>query len=536
MPVASLSRVELLAPEGELGVLLGLLTETAEFHPSKREGLVQDTGLLLIGSRAHSVAYDAGELLQKSAAPSTDGRPVVCDFKAQSLAQLVSGLGESLNDLRDKLAQSQEGPERHELLNRVRGIREAATTVFNDLQRIRVYPGLRRSAVLEGYVPTKSLEAFTKMARKYLIAAEPVDKRRPNDPYVPTLLVNSRLATLFESLTLEQGVPKYNEIDPTPIVAFVFPLFFGIMFGDLGHGLLLVGFGWFLAKRTKYANWGQLIIVFGASASIIGLARGLFFGIGFSSPLSGIIPLPNALKGGFQITYVPFLLETAIIVGSFHLATAYLIAFLNQVRSRNYADAFLGHLPTLVLYSSLVPLALAVAGNGLMVSNLFHSTKNTPVLAEFYGLDVPVSVTAMVSLPLVIASLSVLVIGHPVRAYLSTHNLRKTLLALGSGLLESVTRPFEFFVNTISYIRLGVLFIICSISTGLATSAISLGLPGILLAAFLNLLVMGMEGFIVYVQDLRLQIYEWFTKFYSGLGEPFRPLVSGGDYSRISWV
>ena len=59
------------------------------------------------------------------------------------------------------------------------------------------------------------------------------------------------------------------------------------------------------------------------------------------------------------------------------------------------------------------------------------------------------------------------------------------------------------------------------------------GVLGGLLAIFLNIVVMAMEGLIVYIQDMRLQLYEWLSKFYIGTGTPFSPIKSGGHFSRI---
>lgn len=107
---------------------------------------------------------------------------------------------------------------------------------------------------------------------------------------------------------------------------------------------------------------------------------------------------------------------------------------------------------------------------------------------------------------------------------------------LGAGLLEAVVKPFEFFMNTVSYVRLGVLLVTTTLLGSLVAGVLSYGLLGIIAAVFLNLAVISLEGIIVYVQDMRLQLYEWFTPFYAGTGTRFIPLVSHGDHFKVSWV
>ena len=209
---------------------------------------------------------------------------------------------------------------------------------------------------------------------------------------------------------------------------------------------------------------------------------------------------------------------------------------MNQERAGNYLDAFLDRLPTVVLYSFLIPLGFAVAGTGLNLGVLFTSTAPTPVFNDLLGLDIPVAETARVSLPVVAATLFILIAGEPIRDYLSTHRWKSAVRGLGAGLFEAVAKPFEFFMNTISYIRLGVLLITTTLLGSLVADVLSSGVVGAVVAVFLNIAVISLEGVIVYIQDMRLQLYEWLSRFYAGTGTPFVPLISGGDHFRASWT
>jgi V/A-type H+-transporting ATPase subunit I len=535
LAIARLSRVTLETSRGELGLVLAKIIRFGTFHPSRREGMVQDIGMLVLASRAQAVSSKAGELLGKEAIKGPGSRELET-FEAHTIGDLVNSLEEYVDIIEKNLSLFTDDEDRKGAENVLLAVQEASAMVFEDLQRILVYPPRDGSLRLEGFIPSSSVKSFRTEMGRFLHSIEPVKSQSRDDPYVPSLLVNPRIISIFEDLTLQRGLPRYGQVDPTPILAFVFPLFFGIMFSDVGHGIALFALGLFLIYRTAYRNWGELILVLGSSTTVFGFIRGSFFGITFVSPLARLIHLPPALAAGFTLSSIPLLLEVSIVVGTFHLGSGYAIAFLNQERSGNYLDAFLNRLPTVVLYASMIPLGFAVVGTGLNLGVLLTSMAPTPVFDDLLGVRIPVSATARFSLPVVAATLFFLVIGHPIREYQSTRNLRRAADAAVSGLADALAKPFEFFINTISYIRLGVLLITTTLLGSLVAGLMSEGIVGVLAAAFVNVAVIGLEGVIVYIQDMRLQLYEWFSQFYSGNGTPFAGLISGGGRFRVRWT
>jgi V/A-type H+/Na+-transporting ATPase subunit I len=183
----------------------------------------------------------------------------------------------------------------------------------------------------------------------------------------------------------------------------------------------------------------------------------------------------------------------------------------------------------------MVPFGFAVVGTGLNFGILFTSGAPTPVFDDLLGIRVPISVTATITLPVIAATLVFLVLGHPVGEYAATHRFKPALRAFGAGLIDAVAKPFEFFVNTLSYVRLGVLLVTTTLLGSLVAGAISYGAVGVLIAAFLNVAVISLEGVIVYIQDMRLQLYEWLSQFFVGGGTPFVPLISSGVHFSINW-
>jgi len=535
LAVARLVRVTLEAPRADVGRLLAKVIGFTEFHPSRKEGMVQDIGLLLLASKAHEVYAQASDLLGEGLFKTAAREMQVEKFEAHDVEELVRQLEEYLEIIEKNLSLFTETDDRWGVTQVLLAIQEASLMVFNDLQRIFVYPSDGTTIKFEGFVAAHSLEAFKESMGSYVMAIEQVKTQAKDAAYIPTLLVNPRLVSVFESLTLERGLPKYGEVDPTPILAFVFPFFFGLMFADVGHGIALLAFGLYLVYRTAYKSWGELILVLGFSTILFGFVRGSFFGLSFTSPLEQLVSLPPALSASFTLSSIPFLLEVAVLIGAFHLASGYAIAFVNQERAGNYFDAFLDRLPTIVLYSFLIPFGFAVAGTSLNFEVLFTSTAPTPIFNNLLGLDIPVATTARVSLPVIIATLLLLIAEHPIRDYLSTRSLRSGVRGLGDGLLEAVAKPFEFFLNTISYIRLGVLLITTTLLGSLVADVLSYGIVGVAVAALLNVAVISLEGVIVYIQDMRLQLYEWLSQFYAGTGTPFAPLVSRGDHFTLTW-
>ncbi len=537
MAVARLVRVTLEAPRSEVGRLVAKVIKFTTFHPARKEGMVQDIELLMMGSKAHEVYAQASDLLGEGRFRTADGvRRQVEKFEAYDIEEFVRGLEEYLEIIEKNLSLFTEADDKWGVTQVLLAIQEASLMLFNDLQRIFVYPSDGVTVRFDGFVPARSLESLKGSMGSYVVATEPVKTQGKDVAYVPTLLVNPRLISVFESLTLQRGLPRYGEVDPTPILAFVFPFFFGVMFADVGHGLALLAFGLYLADRTSYKSWGELIIILSFSTAVFGFVRGSFFGVPFTSPLQQVIRLPPALSAGFTLSSIPFLLEVAILIGTFHLASGYAIAFVDQERAGNYLDAFLDRLPTTMLYCFLVPFGFAVAGTGLNFGVLFTSTAPTPIFNNLLGLDISIATTAAVSLPVIIATLVFLIVGHPIRDYLSNRTLRSAVRGLGDGLLDAVAKPFEFFLNTLSYVRLGVLLITTTLLGSLVAGVLSYGVVGIVVAALLNMAVITLEGVIVYIQDMRLQLYEWLSQFYAGTGTPFVPLVSRGDHFVVTWL
>lgn len=151
---------------------------------------------------------------------------------------------------------------------------------------------------------------------------ETVDKVKP-----PTRLKNSVLVRPFELFVRMYGTPGYNEIDPTGIVALTYFLMFGIMFGDVGQGLLIMIVG-FLFGRLKKSSLGNIIGIVGISSTIFGFVYGSVFG--YEDILPALIHPMEKMN---------FMLIAAVALGAVIIAFAMVLNIINAVKSKDAGRA-----------------------------------------------------------------------------------------------------------------------------------------------------------------------------------------------------
>jgi len=115
------------------------------------------------------------------------------------------------------------------------------------------------------------------------------------------------------------------------------------------------------------------------------------------------------------------------------------------------------------------------------------------------------------------------------------HSEESFAILIVEGIVEVLLKIVEFLANSVSYARLGILMIVHVALMGVVNFAAELGLVGMPILIFGNIGVMMLEGLVVYIQDLRLHLYEWFTKFYDGEGTAFKSMVPYTRRVDIVW-
>lgn len=420
-------------------------------------------------------------------------------------------------------------------------LRELSEVARKTLDEARISGGMQRMAMISGYIPAKKEAQMKETFGRWIVHTEDVS-HETSDGHVPVLMENRRGLGLFQPITLEQGIPAEHEVDPTPMVSFVFPIFFGMMFGDVGHGLILTLFMLLVRQRSAgtMRQWANIFLVAGLSS----IAFGALFGEFFELSLYNFVPIPTAVEiihraagsvDTFNFLPTPFagvnlVLIASILVGIAHLTTALSLDVYQAYREHNRLELALEKVPVLTMYLSGVGYGLAFIGAGFSF-NVFKTAAPNPLLG------VPNNVLGEISLAVLVPSMLVLLAGKAVAIGAGKIKDGSVLGALSNGGLEVFERISQFMSNTISYVRLAVMLLVHA-ALLLIINLMQPWSNPLYIAPWvvLNLLILAFEAFIVYVQDLRLHLYEFFTKFYSGSGKPFRKILPDRVRIRINWL
>ncbi len=316
----------------------------------------------------------------------------------------------------------------------------------------------------------------------------------------PTKLKNWRIFHPFEEFVRMYGVPNYNEMDPTPFLAVVYTLLFGIMFGDVGHGLCLTAIGLIMIWMKKGGFLAKLLVPIGLSSTVFGFLYGSFFG--FEGEHALIRPL----------WYTPFessqnmmnTLVYSIVLGVVIILICMMFNVINGIRQKNWQK---------ILFSQ----------NGV-AGMLFYILVLVCALSMLKGSGQPLILAGI----LILISLLMMFLQEPLGRLLAK---QKDWMPKEKGgfFVEAFFELFEvllsFVTNTVSFLRVGAFALNhAGMMSVVVMFMLQLNPAGsAAIAIFGNLLVIGLEGLIVGIQVLRLGFYEMFSRFYSGDGREFRP-------------
>ena len=430
-------------------------------------------------------------------------------------------------------------------------LHETAFVAKEVLETLRKPGGTKRFAVIQGYIP-KSMDAkFKEVTKQWMSITEDI-----TDPKLvqnkPMLFENKKFVRTFEVITQSQGIPRRGEADPTPMIALMWPIFYGIMFADLGHGLLLMGFGLLFKFKGQgnLSRWGMLIAISGASAAIAGVGAGEMFGfhIDHFAPFEAILEGPlkpvSWLVGIITVAELTFdqvitILKVSIFLGVIHLVWAFLLR-IKRLKQEGHKQAMLFEaIPNLTLYGGIVVVMMCAIGSSYDVMNMYSRvhTEAVPWVTVFLGDWAQVWIITRISIMIVIGSMAVMMVGgiqhikhHPEEGGSVANVVMEVFLG----------KTVECLSHTISYARLGIMLLVhAALLLTVNNSFVSLGGTsspagmGMLIGG--NIGIMMIEGLIVYIQALRLHLYEFFTKWYDGGAQPFKQVVPELLYNQIAW-
>jgi V/A-type H+/Na+-transporting ATPase subunit I len=387
-------------------------------------------------------------------------------------------------------------------------LKETSENILTLLQAERKILQEGHLATVRGFVPQKKFQELNEkvtgmLEGKVIVLKNDVPKSA--DP--PTKVSHNKFVRPFEELTRLYGLPHYDEVDPTPIIAITFPIIFGLMFGDLGHGLVLLfgglAVGLLIKGNRSIKNVCFIMAACGLGASIAGLV----FGEAFGQPLPWgplwINPTENPTVNVF--TFIVF----TLFVGVIQIISGIVLEMTNFALKRHYADALLTSIPKILFYVGGVYLIAAYQLN-------FGAWLSGPILWP-------------------LLAFVILVVGKPLylkaakpAAHGNEHSEADTL---SGRLFEGGDLVTRLLSNTISYSRIlallmahwALLLVTYTVAGLVGTGSIlTLVLSGVIIVGG-NIFVLALEGLIVFIHTLRLHFYEWFSKFYAGTGSEFNP-------------
>jgi V/A-type H+-transporting ATPase subunit I len=404
--------------------------------------------------------------------------------------------------------------------DRLASLKETSENILTLLTAEKKILQTGRLATVKGFVPAKKFSELnntvnTQMAGRAIVLE--------NDPAEfegapPSKIVHSRFVRPFEEIVKLYGLPNYNEVDPTPLVALTFPILFGLMFGDLGHGLILVfgalAVGLLIKGNQSIKNVCWIMVACGAAACVTGLLFGEAFGFALPWGPLWFSPFENTAS-------VTQFLIFSLFVGIIQIILGISIELVNYLLKHNKADAFLTALPKIAFF---------VGGIWLIWTYQldFGGWLSGPILAPLIPFIIMVAGKPIYKK-----------IAKPVETHESEHPEQETVVGRFFEGSDFFTRILG---NTISYSRILAL-LMAHWALLLAVNKIveltgSMGAIGLILGGLVivvgNVGVLALEGLIVFIHTLRLHFYEWFSKFYGGAGNEFKPFKQ--NYNRTNLI
>ena len=430
---------------------------------------------------------------------------------------------------------------------------ENALVAKEVLETLRKPGGTKNFAVIQGYIPKKMEKKFKEVTSQWTSITEEV-KDKDTLAELPVYLDNPRWVKTFEVITNSQGIPKKGEFDPTWMVALMWPIFYGLMFADVGHGLLLMGLGLLFKFKGQgnLSRWGMLLAISGGAGALAGVFQGEVFGfhlehfVGFEMLLHEGGPLHSIswLIGSISVAELTFdqvimILKVSLFIGVIHLGWAFLLRIRNFAKKKDKDGLIFEAIPNMLMWLGVFGVMMGAIGSGYDVMNMYSKihAEAVPWVSVLVGEWAVVWIVVRVSVILILACVVLMIIGgikhnkkHPEDGGDMVSVIMEVLLG----------KTIECLAHSISYARIGIMLLVHAALLLTVNQAFeSLGGLSSPMAMVLiiggQIGIMMIEGLIVYIQSLRLHLYEFFTKWYDGGSQPFKQLVPETVYNSYSW-
>jgi len=440
---------------------------------------------------------------------SADFEPVGFEPMTGAVADLIKRYSEELNKTETQLHEQYEKAKLlGEKLLDVEILHDHYGNLLNREQAKIAAPATVSTVVLEGWVKEKKYRRLEEIVAGFeatsLTRIEPAEGEE-----IPVEIENKNVVRPFEMITRLYGMPMHFNVDPTIFLAPFFALFFGICLGDAGYGLITIIAAALLVRKLQGDR--KLVWMLGI-CSIFAVLVGTLTGSWFGDAIQQFIPALDGVRKKLML-FDPFekpmlLFGISMLLGYAQIMTGLLIAFIHNLRQRDYIAAMCDQLTWLVMLNSIVLFGLSKAG------------VVTPGVGRFFSMLVMVPAA-------VIFFFSCRQGGWGGRLGMGAYNLFSSIFYLG---------------DVLSYLRLMGL---CMVGAGLAMAmnlmakmAGKIPYVGIMVAIVVLLIGHGFNLFLAilgaFVHTMRLQFVEFFPKFLVGGGKLFEPL--GKKYDHIQLI
>ena len=373
--------------------------------------------------------------------------------------------------------------------------------------------GTETTVMMQGYLPEENEQEIVKVFEKYDCAYELSEPSEEEYADVPVQLKNNKITSALNMVTNMYALPLYGTVDPNPLMAPFFILFYGLMMADIGYGIIMIAAAIVALKMIKPREGAlslcRLLLWCGVSTLICGILTGGFF----SDVLYQLVHVinPDSTWEGLPSLFSPtkdsnLVLYGSMVLGALHLNTGLVISFIQKVKA--------GHLSDAIWYEGALWAVLITAILALVFK------------VGFIG-GIPV---------LLIAAVLMLLIGQG----RGKKGFGKVTAAFAAIYNEST----GWFGDVLSYARIMALMLAGGVvgqvfNTVAIMPMKSSGVNVLTVLAFIIIFLFGhamnfaLNILGCYVHDLRLQCLEYFNKFYEAGGKPFKPLKIKGKYINV---
>jgi len=414
-----------------------------------------------------------------------------------------------------------------------------------------------RTRVIEGWTPKEAVDRVIDGINDETAGFCVIDVKEPKreDVRVPSLLKNPKIVKPFEPIVGMYGHPLYNDIDPTLITAIMFPILFGLMFPDIGHGMFLLAIGFALMFAFKglgkeIRGAGVILVLCGFCSVIIGFLFGEFFGLseyahhlvhdsmGMSIPEIFVFeplwfePIPN----------VTVMFVVTMLVGTLHMGLGLLLSAINKVSSKDMFGVLWEAVKIWCLFGTLYFLLLLLSSSlvGVDIGIAIFITTVISRIEPMAGL------LFLVALPVLILFAFKVVSELRHEKHDKAEKGEKLsgmdyIILLIDGLIDAILENlFRFLANIVSYGRIlalalchaALMEVFILLAFMCAGSIAILGpVIGVIIFIAGNAIVIVLEAVMAGIHTIRLHFYEWFTKFYDGGGIEFSPFRFSRTYT-----